>query len=113
LRGTIGHSIAPLLGEVVHPTLLIWGDDDRVLSDVAGSVRAAERMANVRQVVIPKCGHAPQIEKARLVNQLVTRFLRNKLKAVPPALDPDRFLERAEKRRGKGVRRPLLPQKAR
>ena len=28
------------------------------------------RSCKVRQVVIPKCGHAPQIEKARLVNQL-------------------------------------------
>jgi pimeloyl-ACP methyl ester carboxylesterase len=94
LRGTVGHSVAPLLEVVPHPTLLIWGSDDRVLSDVAGSIRAAKRMIKGRQVVIPKCGHAPQIEKARLVNTLVTRFLRDRLKSVPPALDPARFLDK-------------------
>ncbi|GAC1447485.1 MAG: alpha/beta fold hydrolase [Isosphaeraceae bacterium] len=93
LRGTLGHSVAPLLSQVPHPTLMIWGDDDRVLSDVAGSIRAADQILKVRQVVIPKCGHAPQIEKARLVNKLVTRFLRDKLKPTPPLLDPAVFLD--------------------
>jgi hypothetical protein len=55
-------------------------------------------MTQVRQVVIPKCGHAPQIEKARLVNQLISRYLRDKLKAVHPALDPRGFLARQEAR---------------
>jgi len=91
LRGVLGHSVAPLLAQVRPPALVIWGEEDKVLSDVPGSVAAATRMAKVRQVVIPKCGHAPQIEKARLVNKLVTRFLRDKLKAVPPALDPGRL----------------------
>ena len=97
LRGTLGHSVASLLPSVPHPTLVIWGANDRVLSDLPGSVRAAERISRVRQVVIPKCGHAPQIEKARLVNQLVSRFLRDQLKTIPADLDPYRFLsEKAE-----------------
>ena len=90
VRGTLGHSVAPLLELVPHPTLLIWGADDRVISDVRGSMKAADRMIRARQVLIPKCGHAPQIEKARLVNTLVTRFLRDRLKAIPPLLDPAR-----------------------
>lgn len=106
LRGTVGHTVGHLLPLVPHPTLAIWGDDDRVLSDIAGSVRAAEQILKVRQVVIPRCGHAPQIEKARVVNQLVTRFLRDKLKSVPPALDPAKFLERVDKKRKKVAPRP-------
>ncbi len=98
LRGTVGHSVAPLLGQVPHPTLLIWGENDRVLSDVPGSVRAADQILKVTQVVIPNCGHAPQIEKARLVNQLVQRFLREGLKTIPPQYDPARFLEKQERR---------------
>jgi abhydrolase domain-containing protein 6 len=94
LRGTIGHSVAGLLPEVNHPTLVIWGANDRVLSDVAGSIRVAARMRRVRQVVIPRCGHAPQIEKARLVNHLISRYLRDKLKTIPPALDARRILVR-------------------
>jgi pimeloyl-ACP methyl ester carboxylesterase len=99
LRGTVRHSVAPLLPLVPHPTLVIWGANDRVLSDVPGSIRAAERIARVRQVVIPNCGHAPQIEKARLVNELVSRYLRDQLVAIPARLDPCRFLnEQAEPR---------------
>ncbi len=100
LRGTVGHSVAPLLDRVPHPTLLIWGSDDRVISDVAGSIRAADRLLKARQIVIPKCGHAPQIEKSRLVNTLVTRYLRDRLKAVPPMLDPARFLLKAARPAG-------------
>lgn len=92
LRATVGHSVAPLLERVPHPTLVIWGANDRVLSDVPGAIRAAERILKVRQVVIPKCGHAPQIEKSRLVNHLISRYLRDKLKVIPPALEPARFL---------------------
>ncbi len=92
LRGTVGHSVNGLLDRVPHPCLVIWGADDRVIADVPGSIRAADRMIKARQVVIPKCGHAPQIEKAMLVNRLVVRFLRDRLKAIPPALDPARFL---------------------
>jgi len=92
LRATVGHSVAPLLEMVAHPTLVIWGANDRVLSDVPGAIRAAERILRVRQVVIPKCGHAPQIEKPRLVNHLISRYLRDKLKTIPPALEPARFL---------------------
>jgi abhydrolase domain-containing protein 6 len=99
LRGTVGHSVAPLLKEIPHPTLIIWGANDHIISDVRGSIRAADQILKVRQVVIPKCGHAPQIEKARLVNQLVLRFLRDRLKTIPPTLDAARFLGLQERRR--------------
>jgi pimeloyl-ACP methyl ester carboxylesterase len=95
LRGTVGHSVAPLLEAVPHPTLVIWGASDRVLSDLPGSIRAAARLRRGRQVVIPKCGHAPQIEKPRLVNHLIARFLRDALETIPPALDPQRWLAQA------------------
>ena len=107
LRGTVGHTVAPLLECIPHPTLVIWGADDHVIADIPGSIRAADRMLKCRQVVIPKCGHAPQIEKARLVNQLVTRFLKDGLKTIPPQLEPARFL-----REGPSPKRPR-PTKAR
>ena len=104
LRGTVGHSVAPLLARVPHPTLMIWGTDDHVISDVRGSIRASDQILKVRQVVIPKCGHAPQIEKSRLVNQLVLRFLRDRLKTIPPTLDPARFLNNPDR----NTRRPKV-----
>ncbi|QEH32989.1 2-hydroxy-6-oxononadienedioate/2-hydroxy-6-oxononatrienedioate hydrolase [Aquisphaera giovannonii] len=98
LRGTVGHSVASLLPGVSQPTLVIWGAEDRVLSDVPGAIRAAARMPQVRQVVIPGCGHAPQIEKAGLVNQLVIAYLKDKLRSIPPALEPRRYLAQVERR---------------
>ena len=96
LRATVGHSVGTLLERVAQPTLVIWGANDRVLSDVPGALRAAERMLSVRQVVIPNCGHAPQIEKPRMVNHLISRYLRDKLRTIPPALEPSRFLGQHE-----------------
>jgi abhydrolase domain-containing protein 6 len=107
LRGTVGHSVQPLLERVPHACLIIWGANDKIIADIPGSIRAADRMLRVRQVVIPNCGHAPQIEKARLVNQLVVRFLRDQLKTIPPALDPRRFLLK-EAQRQRRARRKLL-----
>jgi len=92
LRGTVGHSVAKLLPMVPHSTLVIWGANDRVLTDVRGAILAADQILRATQVVIPKCGHAPQIEKARLVNRLIASFLRDKLTVIPPALDRNRFL---------------------
>lgn len=113
LRGTVGHSVGSLLGRVSQPTLVIWGDDDRVIADVPGSIRAAEQILKVRQVVLPNCGHAPQIEKSRLVNQLVSRFLLDTLKSTPPAIDPDRFLGRRQKTMRRPVGLGKLPLKSR
>ena len=94
LRGTIGHSVADLLDRVPQRTLMIWGRDDQIIADVPGSIRSAWRMPKVRQVLIPRCGHAPQIERPGLVNKLVARFIRDKLGAIPPALDPRRNSDR-------------------
>lgn len=103
LRGTVGHSVGDLLELVPHPTLLIWGADDHVIADVPGSIAAANRMPNARQVLIPRCGHAPQIEKARLVNNLVDKFLRDKLRVIPPPLEASRILEPAPRRQRAGA----------
>ena len=92
LRGTVGHSVADLLKHVPHPCLTIWGAEDNVISDVPGSIRAASRMPMSRQLILPDCGHAPQIEKSRQVNPLVARFLKDRLKTIPSSLDPARFL---------------------
>lgn len=92
LRGTVGHSVTDQLDRVPHPTLVIWGAEDKILGDLKGSIRAADRMLKARQVVIPKCGHAPQIERAGLVNRLVVKFLKGKLGMIPPTLAPSRFL---------------------
>lgn len=74
IRGTHRHSIRDKLPLVAAPTLLIVGREDRIV-DPAQAVSAVEGLDRFRLVVIPNCGHAPQIEKANLVNRLVRDFL--------------------------------------
>lgn len=54
-------NLADRLGEVRVPTLVITGDDDRIVP-TAESVRLAGELPNAELVVIPNCGHLPQEE---------------------------------------------------
>jgi len=62
------------LNELQHPTLLIWGRDDRVLPlDSAFVLLKCLPQAELH--VFPNCGHWVQWEKADRFNELVGRFL--------------------------------------
>jgi pimeloyl-ACP methyl ester carboxylesterase len=74
IRGTMPHSVRHRLAEVTQPTLLVVGEEDRIVDPVQ-SVAAGRSLRNGRMVVLPHCGHAPQIERAALVNRLVMNFL--------------------------------------
>ena len=47
--------------DVKVPTLVITGDDDRIVP-TADSIRLASELPNAESVVIPNCGHLPQEE---------------------------------------------------
>ncbi len=49
------------LGEVRVPTLVVTGDDDRIVP-TAQSIRLARELPRAELVVIPNCGHVPQEE---------------------------------------------------
>jgi pimeloyl-ACP methyl ester carboxylesterase len=49
------------LGELTMPTLIITGDDDRIVP-TNQSVRLASKLPNAELVVIPACGHIPHEE---------------------------------------------------
>lgn len=53
--------LAPRLPEVRVPTLVVTGDDDRIVP-TEESLRLAAELPNARLVVIPACGHLPQEE---------------------------------------------------
>jgi pimeloyl-ACP methyl ester carboxylesterase len=74
IRGTMGHLVRDLVSEIKCPTLMIVGKEDRIV-DPQDSIDAAARIPNSRLVVLEDCGHAPQLEKAEFVNQLVIDFL--------------------------------------
>jgi pimeloyl-ACP methyl ester carboxylesterase len=74
IRGTMEHRVAERLSEITAPTLLVVGRQDRIVNP-DDLIAAGSRLKNGQMVILPDCGHAPQIEEAETVNQLVVDFL--------------------------------------
>jgi pimeloyl-ACP methyl ester carboxylesterase len=87
IRGTRDHSVRDRLCQVLQPTLLVSGREDRIV-DPRTAAEAARLLPRGRHLCIPQCGHAPQMEKPRLVNRLVVRFLTGRPVGVPPPSPP-------------------------
>jgi pimeloyl-ACP methyl ester carboxylesterase len=79
IRGTMDHRVRQLLPLVTQPTLLVVGGEDRIV-DPREAMAAARMVPRCKLVVLPRCGHAPQIEAPAAVNRLVAEFLREPLK---------------------------------
>lgn len=62
------------LNELDHPTLIVWGREDRVLS-FDNSMVFLKSIPNAELHVFPKTGHWVQWERANQFNQLVANFL--------------------------------------
>jgi pimeloyl-ACP methyl ester carboxylesterase len=50
------------LPRLTMPTLVVWGANDMVIPSYQ-AINAAARLKNGRLVVIPNCGHAPQVQR--------------------------------------------------
>lgn len=74
IRGTMEHSVKERLAQVVQPTLLVSAANDRIV-DPQYAAEAAQQLPQGQFVNIPRCGHAPQMEKPWLINRLVAHFL--------------------------------------
>jgi pimeloyl-ACP methyl ester carboxylesterase len=75
IRGTMHHRVRDRLAEVTQPTLLVVGQQDRIV-DPHQAIQAAGLLPEGRLLVLQDCGHAPQIEHSGLVNRIVIEFLR-------------------------------------
>lgn len=62
-----------------QPTLIIWGDQDKVVPIKCGYKLHAQ-LSNSRLVVLKDCGHVPPEEKSELFSKLVTEFCSNQKK---------------------------------
>jgi 4,5:9,10-diseco-3-hydroxy-5,9,17-trioxoandrosta-1(10),2-diene-4-oate hydrolase len=74
VRDDVWRPIVDNLQSITAPTLVIWGQQDRILP-VAHAQVAGDRIANVRLQIIDRCGHEPQIERPEEFNALVLEFL--------------------------------------
>ena len=74
VRGTAEHSVREKLAQVRCPTLVICGQEDRIVDPL--QVReAVQHLPQFKYLALARCGHAPQIERYRQVNRLVRAFL--------------------------------------
>ena len=62
------------LGAIKQPTLMIWGREDGLVPLALGE-RFKREIPGSELVVIEKCGHVPQIEKAAEFNAALMKFL--------------------------------------
>ena len=66
---------ATRLGEITHPTLVLWGEEDRVFPIAVGE-ELHQTIKGSRFIRIPHAGHIPQWERPDVVNQELITFIR-------------------------------------
>lgn len=68
-----GYNVVSQIERVKHKTLIIWGEEDQILSNkLAVRLHCELPNAIVRQV--PDCGHIPHVEKPSVVANLIVGF---------------------------------------
>jgi pimeloyl-ACP methyl ester carboxylesterase len=75
-----------------QPTLIVWGEDDKVIPITDGYKLHGE-ILNSRFVVLKDCGHVPQEERPELFAELVTEFCQSRKGKIEPRDDDSIRLE--------------------
>ena len=63
-----------LLGAVRTPSLIVWGDDDKVVPLSAGKAYA-RALPNAKLEIVKACGHCVDMEQPETLAKLVTNFV--------------------------------------
>jgi pimeloyl-ACP methyl ester carboxylesterase len=74
LEAVLDYDIRERLGEIACPTLIVWGDRDRLI-DVRDADVFAELIPNSRKVVFADTGHVAMLERPDEFNALLAGFL--------------------------------------
>ncbi|AES97040.1 uncharacterized hydrolase YugF isoform X1 [Medicago truncatula] len=76
-----GYKIAPLIRKVKQKTLIIWGENDRIVSNkLAVQLHCELPDAILRQ--IPDCGHIPHLERPDSTIKLIVEFIQTEKKKL-------------------------------
>jgi 4,5:9,10-diseco-3-hydroxy-5,9,17-trioxoandrosta-1(10),2-diene-4-oate hydrolase len=76
VKPDVYQSILARLHTITIPTLILWGQQDRVLPASHAQV-ATQRLPNSRLHIFDSCRHWPHLERAEEFNALVLKFLQN------------------------------------
>ena len=63
------------LGMIKAPTLIVWGDSDKVL-DISSVPIFEDNIKNAKSVIIKECGHLPMLEKPEETAAVYKDFLK-------------------------------------
>jgi pimeloyl-ACP methyl ester carboxylesterase len=74
LEANLSYEIRRRLPEIACPTLIVWGDHDRVITVRDASV-FAELIPNSRKVVFEDTGHVAMLERPGAFNELLMDFV--------------------------------------
>ncbi len=67
-------TLAGELDRIAVPTLIIWGDKDKML-DVAQAAAFHKQIPDAKFIILPACGHLPHEERPEDVNKGIRAFL--------------------------------------
>ncbi|KAM7252520.1 hypothetical protein ACFE04_024403 [Oxalis oulophora] len=70
-----GYNIISEIEKVKQNTLIIWGEDDKIISSKL-AVRLHCELPNAKLRYIPDCGHIPHVERPSSVSKLIIEFVR-------------------------------------
>jgi pimeloyl-ACP methyl ester carboxylesterase len=73
-RAVLEYDFRDRVVDIEHPTLIVWGRDDRIVP-VGGAYRYEQLIRNSRRVIFEGTGHVPMIERPALFNRLLDDFL--------------------------------------
>jgi 3-oxoadipate enol-lactonase len=73
-RATAGYSVEKRVAQIVAPTLIVHGAQDRIVP-VKNAHLLAARIPNAKLVILPSAGHACMIDSAEEFNRAVVEFL--------------------------------------
>jgi pimeloyl-ACP methyl ester carboxylesterase len=74
LHAAIRHDMRERLSEVEIPTLVLWGQSDRVIP-MAAALSYHRRIPHSRLEIFERTGHVPQLERPLRFNAVVDEFL--------------------------------------
>ncbi|XP_050117262.1 uncharacterized protein LOC126594997 [Malus sylvestris] len=69
-----GYNVSTQIEQVRQRTLIIWGEDDQIISSKLG-VRLHCELPNAILRQIPECGHLPHVEKPSSAAKLIVEFV--------------------------------------
>lgn len=83
LESILGYEVRQRLPEIACPTLIVWGDRDRLI-DVGDADLFEQLIPDSRKVIFEDTGHMAMLEQPERFNPLLRGFLAEQPRQAPP-----------------------------